>query len=147
MNAPAADTVAIRSCAADDFDVTVPLLRRLYANKTFYLAAPRSADKSSLDSDQRMLRCAVCDGPTVGFGSVTIKTNLLWCETRIGYISDLVVDELYRGLRILNRHVSRARGQGCNRIVLNSEFHRKKAHAFYEHRGFTRGAYFYSKTP
>lgn len=150
MNVPAADTVAIRSCAADDFDAIVPLLRQLYAGKKFDLVALRGAFESSLDSEQRILLCARCDQQIVGFGSVTIKTNLLWCETKIGYVSDMIVDRLYRGRgigsRILDQLVSWARGHGCNRIELNSEFRREKAHAFYERRGFKRGAYFYSKT-
>jgi len=91
----------------------------------------------------------VCDQQIVGFGSLTIKSSLKWSETLIGSVDEMVVEEACRGrgigTQILNRLISSARERGCSRIELTSAFHRKEAHAFYEHRGFKSGAYFYSK--
>jgi GNAT superfamily N-acetyltransferase len=149
MNAFLTGALKIRNCKVDDFDAVVPLLRQLYPDKSFDLVSLRRAYDRSLASDERVLFCAIFHQQMVGFGSLAIKSNLLWCETLIGYVNDMVVDEAYRGqgigTQILDHIISWAREQGCHRIELNSSFHRKASHAFYEHRGFKRGAYFYSK--
>jgi|ERR1039458_2149300 GNAT superfamily N-acetyltransferase len=149
MNTFVASMVEIRKCRSEDFDAIVPLLRQLYPDKPFDLVSLRSVYDRSLASAQQVYLCAVCDQQTVGFGSLTIKSNLLWSETFIGYVNDMVVDGAYRGrgigTQILDHLISWARERGCNRIELNSAFHRKAAQAFYEHRGFKSGAYFYSK--
>jgi GNAT superfamily N-acetyltransferase len=141
--------VEVRSCKAEDFDAILPLLHQLYPDKTFDLALLQCAYGRLLVSDQWVFLCAVRDQRIIGFGSLTIKTNLLWCGAMIGYVSDMVVDGEYRGrrigTRILDGLISWARGRDCHRIELNASLERKGAHAFYEHRGFKRGAYFYSK--
>ena len=150
MNPPATNTVEIRNCRAEDFDVAVTLLRQLYPDKPFDLILLRRAYDRSLASGERRFLCAVYDRQVVGFGSVTIKSNLLWCETLIGYVSDMIVDETCRdrgiGTQILDHLISWARERGCHRIELNSSFRRKASHAFYQRRGLKRGAYFYSKS-
>lgn len=128
----------------------MPLLRQLYPDKTFDLVLLQRAYNRSLASDEQMFLCAMCDQQVVGFGSLSIKSNLLWCETLIGYVNDMVVDKAYRGrgigTEVLDHLISWARERECHRIELNSSFHREASHAFYEHRGFKRGAYFYSKS-
>jgi len=142
--------VRIRSCKVEDFGAIVSLLRQLYPDKPFDLVSLQSVYERSLASNQRVFLCAVRNRQIVGFGSVTIKSNLLWCETLIGYVGDLVVDKACRGqgigTQILDQLFLWALEHGCNRIELNSEFGRKEAHTFYEHRGFKRGAYFFSKS-
>lgn len=149
MDTLATSVVEIRKCKAEDFDVILPLLHQLYPDKTFDLALLQCAYGRLLVSEQWVFLCAVRDQLVIGFGSLTIKTNLLWCGTLIGYVNDMVVDGEYRGRRIgtqiLDGLISWARERGCNRIELNASFERKAAHAFYEHRGFKCGAYFYSK--
>lgn len=141
--------VQIRKCEPGDFHAVLPLLRQLYTGKQFDIGLLRSAYKRFLASDQQAFLCATHDRQVVGFGSVTIKSNLFWCETLIGYVSDMVVDEAHRGrgigTRILDQLILWAKQRGCARIELNSGFERKEAQAFYERRGFKRGAYFYSK--
>jgi GNAT superfamily N-acetyltransferase len=142
--------IEIRKCRAEDFDGIVPLLRQLWPDKPLDLSSLRRVFDRSLASDQQIYFCAVCDRQTIGFGSLTINSKLLWSETLVGYVSDMVVDEAYQGrgigTQILDHLVSWAREQGCRRIELNSSFHRKDAHTFYEHRGFKSGAFFYSKS-
>jgi GNAT superfamily N-acetyltransferase len=141
--------ILVRECRADDFDGIVALLRQLWPDKPFDLVSLRNLFGLSLAADWQINLCAVCDQRAVGFGALTIKSNLLWSETLIGQVDEMVVDEAYRGrgigTQILDHLISWARERGCNRIQLNTAIHRKDAHAFYEHRGFQRRAYFYSK--
>ena len=150
MDALVTSIAEIRKCRAEDFDAILPLLRQLYPDKPVDLTLLQSAYDRSLATDQRVFLCAVCDQRVIGFGTLSIKSNLLWCETLIGYVSDMVVDGAYRsrgiGSQILDRLVSWAREHGCRRIELNTAFHRKDSHIFYERRGFKSGAYFFSKS-
>jgi GNAT superfamily N-acetyltransferase len=150
MSALVTSMVEIRKCGAEDFDGIVPLLRQLWPDKPFDLISLRRVFDRSLASDQQIYFCALCDRQTVGFGSLTINSKLLWSETLVGYVSDMVVDEAHRGrgvgTQILDHLVAWAREHGCRRIELNTAFHRKDSHAFYERRGFKSGAYFYSKS-
>jgi GNAT superfamily N-acetyltransferase len=150
MSAVVTSMVEIRKCGAEDFDGIVPLLRQLWPDKPLDMSSLRRVFDHSLASDQEIYFCAVCDRQTVGFGSLTISSKLLWSETLVGYVSDMVVDEAHRGrgvgTQILDHLVSWAREHGCRRIELNTAFHRKDSHTFYERRGFKSGAYFYSKS-
>jgi GNAT superfamily N-acetyltransferase len=150
MDALVTSMIEIRKCRAEDFDAILPLLRQLYPDKAFNLPSLQRAYDHSLASDQLVFLCAVCEQRVIGFGSLTIKSNLLWYETLIGYVSDMVVDRAYRsrgiGSQILDHLVSWAREHGCRRIELNTAFHRKDSRTFYERRGFKSGAYFYSKS-
>lgn len=140
--------IQIRKCRTDDFDSVVALLRQLWPGKPLDLASLRSTYDRSLAYERQIYLCAVCDQQTVGFGSLTIKSNL-WNEAPIGYVDEMVTDVAHQGrgigTQILDHHISWARERGCNRIELDSAFHRKDAHAFYEHRGFQSRAYLYSK--
>ena len=150
MNSLDISTVEIQNCKTEDFSAVAQLLRQLYPDKSFDLELLRQAYDRSLASGDQAFLCAICGRQIVGFGSVYIKNNLLWCEKPIGYVNDMVVEESYRGqgigTRILDHLTSWARERGCHRIELNSSLDRKASHIFYEHRGFKRGAYFYSKS-
>ena len=150
MKVPAPSVIQIRNSNAEDFDSIVQLLHQLYPEKSFDLVSLRNVYDFLLASNQWVLLSAICDQLVIGFGSLTLKRNLLWSETLIGYANDLVIDKSYRGqgigAQILSRLANWAREQGCHRIELNSAFHRKYAHAFFEHQGFKSGAYFYSKS-
>lgn len=142
--------VEIRKCNLEDFDAILPLLHQLYPDRHFDLISLRRVYDLSLAADRQGSLCAICDQRVVGFGTVTIKSNLLWCETLIGYVSDMVVDREYRargiGTLILDGLISWAQERGCGRIEINTSLDRKAAHAFYQRRGFKCGAYFYSKS-
>ncbi len=148
MNALVTTMIQIRKCMAEDFDGVVALLRQLWPGKPLDLVSLRSTYDRSLASERQVYLCAVCDKQVVGFGSLTIKSNL-WSEAFVGYVDEMVTDGAHQGrgigTQILDRLISWAREQGCNRIELDSAFHRKDAHAFYERRGFQSRAYLYSK--
>jgi GNAT superfamily N-acetyltransferase len=140
--------IQIRACQAEDFEGVVALLRQLWPGKPLELDSLRSVYDRALTSDRQVYLCAVLDQQVVGFGSLTIKSNL-WNEAFVGYVDEMVVDKAQRGrgvgTQILDHLISWARERGCNRIELDSAFHRKDAHAFYERRGFQSRAYLYSK--
>jgi len=92
--------------------------------------------------------CAVEGDRVIGFCSLTLKSNL-WQAGYLGHIDELIVDEQHRGRGIgrslLNAIIEAAVKNGCSRIELDSAFHRKDAHKFYETQGFENRAYLFSK--
>lgn len=138
----------IRECKAEDFDGVVVLLRQLWPDRSLDLAALRNTFNDSLGSDWRILLCAVSDQRMLGFGSLTLKRSL-GSAAPVGYVDEMVIDEEHRGRgiggRILECLTFWARDQGCGHVELDSAFHRKDAHAFYERRGFKSYALLYSK--
>jgi GNAT superfamily N-acetyltransferase len=46
----------------------------------------------------------------------------------------------------LQQLLSLAKQKGCRVIELDSAFHREEAHRFYEHLGFEKRAYLFTKT-
>jgi GNAT superfamily N-acetyltransferase len=114
-------------------------LGQLWPGKPLDSISLRRVYERTLASDQQVYLCAVCDQQVVGFGSLTIKSNR-WNEAFVGYVDEMVVDGAHRGrgigTQLLDHLMSWAREHGCNRIELDSAFHRKEARAFYERRGF-----------
>jgi len=140
--------IQTRECRAEDFDSVVVLLGQLWPGKQLDPVALRRVYDRSLASDQQLYLCVESGKRVVGFGSLSIKSNL-WSEALVGYVDEMVVDEAHRGRgigkQILDCLILWARERGCNRIELDSAFHRKDAHAFYERQGFQSRAYLYSK--
>lgn len=140
--------IEIRPCRPEDFAGVVELLRQLWPGKPLDVAALRLIYDSALNSDRQTYLCARNGGKVAGFGSLAIKANL-WNETVVAYVDELVVDAGYRGrgigTRLLEQIGNVARQRGCRRIELDSAFHRKEAHAFYERLGFESRALLYSK--
>lgn len=141
--------IRIRECTAADFDNVVALLRQLWPGTPLDLGAVRSTFERALASPCQLYLCAESDQKVVGFGSLTTKSTL-WNEALVGYVDEMVVDEGHRGKGIGSEildHLTRwARDQGCNCIELDSAFHRKETHVFYERHGFQSYAYLYSKS-
>ena len=148
MAAPVKTMIQIRECKAEDFDSIIVLLGQLWPGKPLDSVSLKRVYDRTLASDRQIYLCAVCDQRVVGFGSLTIKSNL-WNEAFVGYVDEMVVDGAHQGrgigTQILDRLILWAREHGCNRIELDSAFHRKDAHAFYERRGFQSRAFLYSK--
>lgn len=140
--------IEIRPCTSKDFAAVVALLGQLWPDKPLDSESLRRIYDRSLCSNQQVYLCAVSEGRVVGFGSLTLKSNL-WNEAFVGFVDEMVVDEAHRsrgiGTQILDHLISWARDKGCNRIELDSAFHRRDAHAFYERRGFQSRAYLFSK--
>ena len=67
----------------------------------------------------------------------------------LGHIDELVVDdrEQQRGIGtiILNYIIEMGLQLGCRRIELDSAYHRKQAHQFYQRKGFVNRAILFSK--
>jgi len=101
-----------------------------------------------LETDGYELLCAERNGKVVGFSSLSIQHNF-WQEGRIAYITTIIVDEKSRGqgvgTMLLDEIQETAGSRGCGKIELESAFHRREAHDFYEKMGFEKRAYFFSK--
>jgi GNAT superfamily N-acetyltransferase len=138
----------IRTCRPEDFPEILPLLRQLWPAKAIDGASLQNVFSRVLQLPTRIYLCAVNDGQIVGLGSLTIKDNL-WQDGQISYVEELVVGEAHRGRGIgtllLDELVALSRKQGCRRIELDSAFHRKEAHQFYEKHGFENRAFLFSK--
>lgn len=140
--------IQIRPCRAEDFDGVVRLLGQLWPGKPLNPAALRVVYDRALASEAQVYLCAVSGNSVVGFGSVTVKNNL-WHEGCAANIDELVVDSEFRGqgigTQLLEELVAIARKWRCGRVELDSAFHRKEAHQFYEKHGFENRAYLFSK--
>ena len=140
--------IEIRPCTTEDFAAVLTLLRQLWPTKPLDSESLRRIYDRALCSNQQVYLCAVGEGRVAGFGSLTVKSNL-WNEGFVGFVDEMIVDQTHRGrgigTQILDKLISWARDRGCIRIELDSAFHRKDAHAFYERRGFQSRAYLFSK--
>jgi len=140
--------IQIRECKAEDFDGVVALLGQLWPGKQLDSVSLRRVYDRTLASNRQVYLCAESGQRVVGFGSLTIKSNL-WNEAFVGFVDEMVVDGAHRGrgigTQILDHLISWAHERGCNRIELDSAFHRKDAHTFYERRGFQSRAFLFSK--
>ena len=141
---------AIRQCRSHDFPRIVELLRQLWPDKAVVISDLQAVYERGLASEQQAYVCAT-DGEerVVGFGSLTLKNNL-WQEGTLGHLDELVVDRDYRGrgigTQLLAHLISLAQRKGCRRLELDSAFHRKAAHRFYEQHGFENRAFLFSRS-
>jgi glucosamine-phosphate N-acetyltransferase len=124
------------------------LLMQLWKDKVLNERILREVFERGLSSGLQEFRIAMCNDKIVGFASLTIK-NSLWQEGYLGHIDELVVDERFRGkgvgTRLLEEIMKVSKKRSCKKIELDSAFHRKKAHAFYESKGFKNRAFVFSK--
>jgi ribosomal protein S18 acetylase RimI-like enzyme len=124
------------------------LLRQLWPDQQLDVAALEKLFGRALNSDSQVYLCAINGTKVVGFASLTIKNNL-WRAANLRHIDELIVDEKHRGsglgTQLLQEIIEHARRRGCVRVELDSSFHRKMAHAFYERNGFENRAYLFSK--
>jgi glucosamine-phosphate N-acetyltransferase len=141
-------SVHIRPTKPEDFESVLPLLRQLWPSRPIDLKAARDIFERGLTCERRAYLCA-CDGETiVGFGTLMIR-DCLWLQDDVGYICDLVVDQVRRGTGIgtllVEKMAEIARHRGCLRLELDSGFHRTEAHRFYEAKGFEKRAFLFSR--
>ncbi len=138
----------IRTATSGDFDRICELLQQLWPEKKLDKGALKAVLTRALRSSEDIYLCAEIENTIAGFCSLAIK-NSLWQESRIGMLSEMVVDEAFRnrgiGTALLGTIVDAARQRGCRRIELDSAFHRDAAHRFYEKAGFVKRAYLFSK--
>lgn len=138
----------IETCRSSDFSAVLELLRQLWPTKTIDPEAVQKVFDRALESNNQVYLCARIKDKLIGFASLTIKNNL-WQEGALGHIDELVIDNAFRkrgiGKALLQGLIVTAQKKGCRRIELDSAFHRKEAHAFYESQGFENRAFLFSK--
>ena len=138
----------IRECNAKDFEGIAMLLRQLWPSLSLDLVVLQNRFEESLGSNAQILICAESNQEVVAFGSLSLKRSL-WNATSVGYVDEMIVDQKHQGRgigrQILERLSGWARDQGCSHVELDSAFHRKDAHAFYERMGFKSYALLFSK--
>jgi ribosomal protein S18 acetylase RimI-like enzyme len=125
----------------------VALLRQLWPEKPLNIQSLQLVYDHALSLEDQKYLCAVENGNVVGFGSLTIKNNL-WQEGFLGHIDELIVDKDFRGKgigrQLLSAFILLAKKMQCRRVELDTAFHRKEAHRFYEQQGFENRAYLFS---
>lgn len=139
----------IQYCETNDFEEIFPLLKQLYPKNNFKKESLQNLYSSAVNSSKHILICYKYKGKNiVGFCSMMIRDNLIH-KGEIAQIEELIVDEAYRhkgiGKKLITEIILIARFKGCKRIELDSAFHKKKAHTFYEDLGFENRAYIFSK--
>lgn len=142
------EEILIRECTTNDFDSVFELLKQLWPDMLLDYDALQMIYKNALESDKQRFIVALIDNRIIGFCSLTIKNNI-WVAGNLGHIDELVVDKKYRrqgvGRELMNEITHIAKENICKRIELDSAFHRKEAHLFYENSGYENRAYLFSK--
>ena len=139
----------IRQCTKQDFEDVYRLLKQLWQENNLDKEAMQKAYVNGIESNNQELLCYEYNNKKlIGFCSLTIKNNL-WQQGRMAHIDELIVDDMYRrkgvGKKLMTEIILNARFKGCKRVELDTAFHRKKAHKFYEDLGFANRAYLFSK--
>ncbi len=138
----------IRSCVNGDFASVFALLEQLWPDKSLNREALQAVYEQALKSENQKFVVGSIDAEIVGFCSLTIKNNL-WQAGNLGHIDELIVDAKHRGQGIGQKLMAEiteiAKENHCKRIELDSAFHRKGAHQFYESLGYLNRAFLFSK--
>jgi len=141
-------TLQIRSCQLSDFTSIFNLFKQLWPSLEMDYHALYAVYERALSSATQHLIVGVQEDRIVGFCSLSLKNNF-WKAGCIGNVDELVVDESYRGQgigkKLINRIEEIAISNQCNQIELDSSFHRKEAHHFYESIGYKSRAYLFTK--
>src|SRR5215467_5093194 len=120
----------IRPCTNHDFEAVFRLLGQLWPDRELDRHALPKIFQRALCSAAQVYLCGEVADKVVGFVSLSIK-NSLWQAANLGYIDELIVDEKHRecsfGTQLLNEIIAHARRRGCERVELDSAFHRKTA--------------------
>jgi ribosomal protein S18 acetylase RimI-like enzyme len=132
----------------DDYSSIFELLKQLWPDIQLKYETLQVVYEKALKSKNQKFIIGSIDNKIVGFCSLTIK-NSLWQSGNIGHIDELIVDKSFRekgvGRKLLDKVTKIAEANKCKRIELDSAFHRKEAHKFYENLGYENRAYLFSK--
>ncbi len=138
----------IRKAKIEDFEQVYALLPQLWPATKLDKRRLRIAFTRSINSKYQKYLCAVDKAVVVGFCSLSIR-NSLWQQGFIAHIDEIIVDEMHRGrgigTELIKKALKIAINAGCTRVELDSAFHRKQAHGFYDRLGFENRAYLFSK--
>jgi ribosomal protein S18 acetylase RimI-like enzyme len=137
----------VRKAEINDFDRVFELFKQLWPNKQLHYLSQQNVFQRSIESKSDILICSDFADETMGFASMIIMNNF-WQESRVGYITTLIVDERCRGIglgkELLDALIREAREYECKRIELDSGFQREETHKFYERLGFVKRAFLFS---
>ncbi|MCC7572560.1 MAG: GNAT family N-acetyltransferase [Candidatus Methanofastidiosum sp.] len=143
------DQIEILPAKYEDHDEIHGLLIQLWPDKIVDKENIRDIFQKGLENKSNKYLIARNKNVIVGFISLSTK-NSMWQEGNIGHIDELIVDKNFRkmgvGLLLLDAITKIARENGCKRLELDSAFHRKEAHIFYEKNGFENRAFIFSKS-
>ncbi|MBI2825290.1 MAG: GNAT family N-acetyltransferase [Planctomycetia bacterium] len=134
--------VQIRTATIADFPSVCELLAELGrpAVTAATEARGRAIYNQHLAADDATGLIAERGGRPVGFLSLHFRERLSQPAPE-AWIPDLVVTQAEHGRgaaqELLARAVELARSRGCYRLVLESHYHRERAHRFYLREGFT----------
>ena len=139
--------IKIRKATESDFEKVYPLFEQLWPNKELDKTALRIVFNRGVNSDTDELLCLVYSDELIGFCAYAIVNNL-WQAGYISYMYAMVVDEKQRGkgfgTMLINESIKDSKAKGLKRFVLDSAFHREKAHEFYLKLGFEKRAFLFS---
>lgn len=140
--------ISTRSAKDTDFPRIYFLFGQLWPDKALDEAKLHRVFMRGLSSDSEHYYCAFAEDTLTGFCAVTYLNNF-WQEGCLAYIQVLITDSTSRkrgvGSELLRTAGEAARIRGCKKIELDSGFHRKEAHSFYEKNGFIKRAFQFSK--
>jgi glucosamine-phosphate N-acetyltransferase len=140
--------LVIRDAKYSDFKGVFLLLKQLWPDLKLNNEKLEKVYRNSIDSDKQRLIVGTIADKIIGFCSLTIKNNL-WQAGNLGHVDELIVDNEFRGLgygkRLMARITEIANDCKCKRIELDTAFHRKEAHVFYETIGYENRAFLFSK--
>ena len=140
----------IRNATKSDFIGVYNLLKQLWSDLDLDSnnQALNEIYLKAVDSGVQRLIVGEIENKIVGFCSLTIKNNL-WQVGNLGHVDELVVDKNFRGngygIALIDSITQIAKDLKCKRIELDSAFHRKEAHRFYESLEYENRAYLFSK--
>ena len=143
------DNINISKAKTDDFPEIFVLLQQLWPDKKLDKERLKEAFDQGLENQFQEYLIAKYDGRTIGFVTLTIRSSL-WQEGNLAHVDELIVDQEFRGegvgTKLLNEITKLAKEKSCKKIELDSAFHRKESHSFYESLGFENRAFLFSKT-
>lgn len=140
--------ILIRKCKISDFDQVCCLLKQLWKGKRLNQKNLGKTFQIGLKSNTQFFICASYDNNIVGFCSLSLRNNL-YARGMLAHIDELIIDEAYRskkiGIKLVREAQRIAKSKDCKYIELNSGFHRKIAHKFYEKIGYHKEGLFFEK--
>ncbi len=132
----------------EDFEGIYMLLKQLWPREKLIKRKLKLVFSKGLRNPQQAFLIAKYKGKIIGFVSLSIK-NSLYDGGNLGHVDELIIDKKYKrkgtGKELLEEIIKVAKEKSCNRIELDSSFHRKDAHAFYESLGFEKCNFLFSK--
>ena len=143
------DQIEILPAKYEDHNEIHGLLMQLWPDKKVDKEITRAIFQKGLENKSNKYLIAKNKNTIVGFISLSIK-NSMWQEGNIWHVDELIVDKDFRkmgvGLLLLESITIIAKDNDCKLLELDSAFHRKEAHIFYEKHGFGNRAFLFSKS-